>query len=361
MSSNRLPGRRVRGVAIPVTTDQAAVSVLERSIGYNVFNPPPPEGEGVAVSAARASKRRPKVPQGITNAGSSAQEPPRNARPGAQPPLAGSGSKEWGVAPSPAPPETLVDREGNRLPEKEKEATEVEPREGEAVEDLTKGVFSAGTIPAGAILLRAVITQVVKFEGDTATIEVGTKDDPAKFFSIDGAESLPGGEDKGVPSPDFLEEAVDVIVTITAGESIQKYIAGSLAFAVYYIASKAKGKAAVVDGPAPTVESLQPSSAEIGQPSFDLHVIGTGFKEGDVIVFNGFDEPTTIVSETEVTTGVNMDVWTAPSAPLPVYVRSADGKESNELMFTFNAAPEVLSESAPPPPDQPQQRQQSAR
>lgn len=98
--------------------------------------------------------------------------------------------------------------------------------------------------------------------------------------------------------------------------------------------------------PAPTAPpilgALVPETAPIGAPSFTLHVVGTAvspFKAGDVIVFNGFDEPTTFVSATELTTGVNMDVWLNPSAPLPVKVKTSTGAFSNELFFTFTASP----------------------
>ena len=55
-----------------------------------------------------------------------------------------------------------------------------------------------------------------------------------------------------------------------------------------------------------------------------------------VIVWNGFDEPTTVVSDTEVSTGVNMAVWFAPVA-VPVQVR-AGGNLSNSLIFRFTEA-----------------------
>jgi hypothetical protein len=89
---------------------------------------------------------------------------------------------------------------------------------------------------------------------------------------------------------------------------------------------------------APVVTALEPTTVAVGQPSFTLHVIGGGFSGDAVIVFNGYDEPTTVVSATEVTTGVNMDVWLGPSLPLPVRVRNGDGTESNALDFTFTAA-----------------------
>jgi IPT/TIG domain len=88
---------------------------------------------------------------------------------------------------------------------------------------------------------------------------------------------------------------------------------------------------------APVLASLTPTTAQIGDPDFTLHVTGTGFTAASVIVFNGFDEPTTLVSDTEITTGVNMSVWLAPTAPLPVVVRT-DGAVSNALSFTFTEA-----------------------
>ena len=98
------------------------------------------------------------------------------------------------------------------------------------------------------------------------------------------------------------------------------------------------GWSATPIAPPPVVTALDPDTVAIGQPSFTLRVLGTGFDAGSVIVFNDFDEPTTLVSETEVTTGVNMDVWAGPSLPLPVTVRNADGQASAPLFFTFTAA-----------------------
>jgi len=89
--------------------------------------------------------------------------------------------------------------------------------------------------------------------------------------------------------------------------------------------------------PAPVVSSLVPATAVVGAANFTLHVHGTGFTPGCLIVFNGYEEPTTFVSATELTTGVNMAVWTAPSQPLPVKVRSLAGQESNAMTFTFTA------------------------
>jgi hypothetical protein len=87
----------------------------------------------------------------------------------------------------------------------------------------------------------------------------------------------------------------------------------------------------------PVVTALEPDTAAIGAPSFTLHVLGTGFAPGAVIVFAGHDEPTTVVSPTDVTTGVNMAVWLGPDA-VPVLVRNPDGAMSEPLDFTFTDA-----------------------
>lgn len=101
------------------------------------------------------------------------------------------------------------------------------------------------------------------------------------------------------------------------------------------VTSAVRGAAFTTDGPPPTVGSLTPTSAKIGDPNFTLHVIGTNFKPGCVISFAGFDEPTTFVSATEVTTLVDMSYWHGPDAAIPVFVRSLAGIPSNTVNFAF--------------------------
>ena len=91
-------------------------------------------------------------------------------------------------------------------------------------------------------------------------------------------------------------------------------------------------------GTAPILTRLTPATVTLGAPSFTLHVHGTGFVDGAVIVFAGHDEPTTWVSDTEVTTGVDMTVWQGPDPAVPVLVRSPEGAASNVLTFAFTAA-----------------------
>jgi hypothetical protein len=89
-------------------------------------------------------------------------------------------------------------------------------------------------------------------------------------------------------------------------------------------------------GGAPTITALTPSTVALGAPNFTVHVTGTGFTPDSVIVWNGYDEPTTVVSDTEVTTGVDMAVWLA-AATVPVAVR-AGGTLSAPVSFTFTDA-----------------------
>jgi hypothetical protein len=87
---------------------------------------------------------------------------------------------------------------------------------------------------------------------------------------------------------------------------------------------------------APDLESLDPDEADAGDATdIVMHVHGTGFTEQSVIYFNGLVEPTTFVSETEVTTGVKPSLFVVP-AVCPVTVRNGE-HESDALEFEFLA------------------------
>lgn len=127
-------------------------------------------------------------------------------------------------------------------------------------------------------------------------------------------------------------------ITLEGGE-VRNHVGSSLNSLIgdLPVISAVRGPA-FVPGPVPTVTSLVPATAVVGAANFTLHVHGTNFVPGCRIVFNHYEEPTTFVSATELTTGVNMAVWTGPSAPLPVAVRTLDGRTSNDLPFTFTAS-----------------------
>jgi hypothetical protein len=85
--------------------------------------------------------------------------------------------------------------------------------------------------------------------------------------------------------------------------------------------------------PAPTLTSLSPDTAVLGDPDIVMSCIGTGFTAESVIYFADQDEPTTLVSDTEVTTGVKPSLpWGAVT--VPVYVRNGS-LASEPLDFTF--------------------------
>jgi hypothetical protein len=86
----------------------------------------------------------------------------------------------------------------------------------------------------------------------------------------------------------------------------------------------------------PQLVALEPASASITDADFEGHVRGTGFTEDTVIIWNGAEEPTRFVDETDVWTMVIPSVVTAPTI-LDVYVRNADGQVSSILPFTWTA------------------------
>lgn len=87
--------------------------------------------------------------------------------------------------------------------------------------------------------------------------------------------------------------------------------------------------------PVPILSSLIPNFRVYHMPAFTLTVKGSDFSSDSVIVFNGVQEQTTLVSSTEMTCQIDTnEIATAP-ASLPVLVRdTASGRESDTLFFT---------------------------
>lgn len=85
---------------------------------------------------------------------------------------------------------------------------------------------------------------------------------------------------------------------------------------------------------APTLDSLSPHSAVSGDPNdIVMSAIGTGFTADSIIVFNGHPEPTTFVSDTELTTGVKPSLFVVP-AVCPVEIHTLS-QVTDALDFTF--------------------------
>jgi hypothetical protein len=83
----------------------------------------------------------------------------------------------------------------------------------------------------------------------------------------------------------------------------------------------------------PTLSSLSPATAVSGDPDLVLSCIGTNFRSNSVIIFGNEDEPTTFVSDTEVTTEVKPSLF-AP-ATVPVIVRTPGLPDTDPVDFTF--------------------------
>jgi hypothetical protein len=91
----------------------------------------------------------------------------------------------------------------------------------------------------------------------------------------------------------------------------------------------------------PVLSGIEPSTAAIGDPSFDVKISGTGFLPDSVIVFAGQDEPTALNEDGTLSTGVNMSFWHGPDA-VPVCVRNGSlYSEPVTFTFTGEAAPEA--------------------
>ena len=88
---------------------------------------------------------------------------------------------------------------------------------------------------------------------------------------------------------------------------------------------------AVRGGIPPPLTTLTPPTVAAGAANFTLHCLGAGFGADAIITMNGVDKATTVVSDTEVTTPVNMAGVVA--GPIPVAVRN--GRDiSAPLTFT---------------------------
>jgi hypothetical protein len=84
----------------------------------------------------------------------------------------------------------------------------------------------------------------------------------------------------------------------------------------------------------PTLDSLEPDTAIAGDAAdITMSVIGTGFTPDSIIVFNGNAEPTTMVSDTELTTGVKPSLFVVP-AVCPVEVHTGSLRTA-AVDFTF--------------------------
>ena len=86
----------------------------------------------------------------------------------------------------------------------------------------------------------------------------------------------------------------------------------------------------------PTLGSISPNTAVIGGEDVTMVCNGTDFTSASVITFNGGDEPTTFISENQVSTIVKPSTAGTPGA-YPVTVKNST-LESDPVEFTFTEA-----------------------
>ena len=99
------------------------------------------------------------------------------------------------------------------------------------------------------------------------------------------------------------------------------------------------------DNPAPLIDTLAPSAAAIGGPSFTLTVNGSGFVTGSVVQWNGELRPTTYGSAGQLTAEIGAtDIVAAQTASVTVFNPLPGGGVSAPAAFPVkqpNPVPEV--------------------
>ncbi len=95
---------------------------------------------------------------------------------------------------------------------------------------------------------------------------------------------------------------------------------------------------------APTIASLNPSSAIAGGPTFILTVNGTNLVNGSVVRWNGSDRTTTFVNNTRLTAVIPAaDIATAGSASVTVFNPAPGGGMSNITTFSISGSPALTN------------------
>ncbi len=93
-------------------------------------------------------------------------------------------------------------------------------------------------------------------------------------------------------------------------------------------------------GEEPTITSLDPATAVLGSADITMIVNGTNFTNSSVIHFSDQDEPTTFISDTQISTGVKPSLgWGAVSVPVTVKQGSY---ETDPVQFTFSESDPVV-------------------
>jgi len=92
-----------------------------------------------------------------------------------------------------------------------------------------------------------------------------------------------------------------------------------------------------VNNPAPTIASLNPTSAAAGGGAFSLTVTGTNFVSSSTVEWNGVSQTTTFVSSTELQAQISAgDIASNGAVSVSVSTPPPGGGTSNALSFAIN-------------------------
>jgi Tol biopolymer transport system component len=92
--------------------------------------------------------------------------------------------------------------------------------------------------------------------------------------------------------------------------------------------------------PAPAIASISDQSVGAGWPGFPLTIEGSGFVAGTISQWNGLNRPTTVVSDTLLTSAIPAnDLSSAGAAQIGVVNISPGGGTSNTFNLTVQAVP----------------------
>lgn len=98
--------------------------------------------------------------------------------------------------------------------------------------------------------------------------------------------------------------------------------------------------------PAPTLTSISPTSASVGDPAFTMTVVGTGFSSGDTVSWNGTSLSTVFVSATSLQASVPASDLSV-AGQIGVTVETPQEGNSNALTFTVNNPVPTLTSISP--------------
>lgn len=103
-----------------------------------------------------------------------------------------------------------------------------------------------------------------------------------------------------------------------------------------------------VNNPTPQLSGMNPNPVNAGGPAFTLTISGTNFVSSSVAQINGSSRPTTVLSNTQLTTVIQAaDIAVAGSANISVITPGPGGGASNTLTLAINNQAPLITDLSP--------------